>query len=227
DLVHLACLARAWSAASVGGGGEALPETTRAALADRLLTLRRDDGGWAMTPETEASTSYGTFLGVGAFQDLGLPVGRPSEAAAFLDSTATVDGGYALEVTDGSATAVATVPTTAAAVVALRQLGGRAEPASADWLLRHRHPQGGFVATAGAPMPDLLSTAVGLHALSVLEADLGEMVEPLLDFVDTLWTARGAFYGQWADEEVDVEYTFYGLLTLGHLAVYENGGSGA
>ncbi|MEO1085199.1 MAG: prenyltransferase/squalene oxidase repeat-containing protein, partial [Acidobacteriota bacterium] len=57
DLVHLVCLARARTA--TGLVGQDLD-----AMADRLLGLRRDDGGWAMTDEDEASTSYGTFLAV-------------------------------------------------------------------------------------------------------------------------------------------------------------------
>jgi hypothetical protein len=43
--------------------------------------------------------------------------------------------------------------------------------------------------------------------------------EACLDFVDSLWTSQGAFYGTWADDVADCEYTFYGLLALGHLAV--------
>ena len=30
---------------------------------------------------------------------------------------------------------------------------------------------------------------------------------------------RGAFYGTWADEQPDCEYTYYGLLALGHLSL--------
>lgn len=210
DLVHLACLARARAATDLVG-------QHIDALTDRLIGLRRDDGGWAMTDEDEASTSYGTFLAIAALQDVGLPIAGPSKAIAFLESTALPDGGYALDVR----TPVATTPTTAAAVVALRQLGGRASDKSVDWLLRHHHRQGGFLAADGAPMPDLLSTAVALHALSVLEASPDPLRETLLDFVDSLWTSKGGFYGHWADDAADVEYTFYGLLALGHLAVME------
>jgi hypothetical protein len=68
-------------------------------------------------------------------------------------------------------------------------------------------------------MPDLLSTATALHALSALHAPFDDIREPCLDFVDSLWTSQGAFYGTWADETPDCEYTFYGLLALGHLSV--------
>ena len=66
----------------------------------------------------------------------------------------------------------------------------------------------------------LLSTATALHALACMERPLSEdQRERCLDFVDTLWTAEGGFHGHWADDALDPEYTFYGLLALGHLAV--------
>ena len=68
-------------------------------------------------------------------------------------------------------------------------------------------------------MPDLLSTAVALHALSSLERPPADHADITLDFVDTLWTNRGGFHGHWADDDLDCEYTFYGLLALGHLSI--------
>ena len=48
---------------------------------------------------------------------------------------------------------------------------------------------------------------------------LARLKEPCLDFIDTLWTAAGGFHGTWDDEELDLEYTYYGLLALGHLSM--------
>ena len=71
-----------------------------------------------------------------------------------------------------------------------------------------------------APMPDLLSTATTLHALACLEREVPAPIrERCLDFIDTLWSAEGGFHGHWADDHLDAEYTFYGLLALGHLSV--------
>ena len=70
-----------------------------------------------------------------------------------------------------------------------------------------------------APIPDLLSTATTLHALARLGKPLDDIKEPCLDFVDTLWTNHGSFYGHWADDQLDSEYTYYGLLALGHLSL--------
>ena len=68
-------------------------------------------------------------------------------------------------------------------------------------------------------MPDLLSTAVALHALDGLQVSFQPVAEACLDYIDTLWTAAGGFHGTWDDEDLDLEYTYYGLLALGHLSM--------
>jgi prenyltransferase beta subunit len=78
---------------------------------------------------------------------------------------------------------------------------------------------GGFFASESAPIPDLLSTATALHALSGLEASFDLVKEPCLDFLDTLWSSKGGFHGNWTDEDIDCEYTYYALLALGHLSL--------
>ena len=113
-----------------------------------------------------------------------------------------------------------TVPATAAAITLLHQLGMPIHAQAGDWLLAQIHSDGGWLAVPGAPIPDLLSTATALHALSCLDRPLpGALREKCLDFVDTLWSAEGGFHGHWADDALDAEYTFYGLLALGHLTV--------
>jgi prenyltransferase beta subunit len=108
---------------------------------------------------------------------------------------------------------------TAAAVLLLRHLGETPGANLADWLLARAHPQGGFYALPDAPVPDLLSTACALHALAAMQTPLESLREPCLDFVDSLWTNRGGFYGSWADDTIDCEYTYYALLSLGHLSL--------
>ena len=46
-----------------------------------------------------------------------------------------------------------------------------------------------------------------------------EEKDSILDFIDSLWTAAGGFHGTWDDDDLDIEYTYYGLLALGHLAL--------
>ena len=58
-----------------------------------------------------------------------------------------------------------------------------------------------------------------MHALAGLHVDFEQIKEGRLDFVDTLWTPRGSFFGHWGEEILDCEYTYYGLLALGHLSL--------
>ena len=124
------------------------------------------------------------------------------------------DGSFANEpgMMEGTTTA------TAAAVTLFRHLGLPHHPGTGDWLLQRIHASGGFLATPRAPLPDLLSTATALHALVSLEISTGHLRDLCLDFVDSLWSAEGGFHGHWADDDLDAEYTSYGLLALGHLS---------
>ena len=109
---------------------------------------------------------------------------------------------------------------TAGAVTLIRHLGFPVNQNVGAWLLAQAHPQGGFLAVPGAPMPDLLSTATALHALAAMDFRLpSEIHERCLDFLESLWDARGGFHGNWSDDFLDPEYTFYGLLALGHLSL--------
>ena len=114
--------------------------------------------------------------------------------------------------------AVRVTTATAAAVAVCRHLDGGPAAHLAEWLLAQRR-EGGFFAERHDPVPDLLSTATALHALTSLRVAARRPGESCLDFVDTLWTSRGGFLGSWADDAADCEYTYYGLLSLGHLSL--------
>jgi prenyltransferase beta subunit len=171
------------------------------------------DGGFNPEKDAESGTAYGAFLGLGAMQDLGSELEEAERLVQSLRLLARKGGGFANEtrVPGGSTTA------TAAVVAVMRNLAQAPPAGVAPWLASMRHVQGGFKAGAAAPLPDLLSTATALHALSGLEQCLDPMRESCLNFLDSLWTNRGGFHGHWADDDLDVEYTFYGLLALGHL----------
>lgn len=68
--------------------------------------------------------------------------------------------------------------------------------------------------------PDLLSTAVALFALKTAGADFRLIVPDCLNLVQQNY-ADGAFLSGDGDTTRDLEYTFYGLLTLGVLSQYE------
>jgi prenyltransferase beta subunit len=213
DFVHRCCLARAWSAWPAAS----CEESRLRALATQIASHRAADGSFHTRAGMPRGSAYGSFLAVNAHADLrqSLPAGSAAAITASLANLRTADGGWANEPGSrhGSTTA------TAAAMATLRSLEAPVPTEAADWLLSRLHPEGGFVASADTPLPDLLSTAVALHALDAVEAPWRDHRERVLDFLDTLWTAEGGFHGSWADDHPDAEYTFYGLVALGHASV--------
>jgi len=210
DLVHLACLARCWAALPPGS----LSSGTASGIARRIASHRVPDGGFHSNAAAETGTVYHAFLALGALQDLGAAVDDAEGLRRSVASLGRPDGSFS----NAHGVTASSTPTTAAAVTLLRQLGSTAPAACADWLLGRAHPEGGFFATDGAPLPDLLSTATALHALAGMQVPFSGLREPMLDFLDTLWTGR-SFCGSWADDTQDCEYTYYALLALGHLSL--------
>ena len=215
DFVHLCALARCWSVVeSKAPAGEVLP-----GIVHRLEKFRSRNGGFNPTANAARGTAYGAFLALAAHQDLRLPLPKPLELVRSLKLLETEDGAWTNEVFGRGAMPVGATNATAAAVTVLRQLNMPMNATVGDWLLAQAHPQGGFLAVPGAPIPDLLSTATTLHALAGLQVSFERIKEPCLDFVDSLWTNEGGFHGNWADDHLDCEYTCYGLLALGHLSL--------
>lgn len=212
DLVHLTSLARCWASL----GKQRMPKGLPKAVLARLETFRKPDGGYDTSPTKPNGTAYGSFLALGAYQDLGKFPPRPLSIVQSLKRLETPDQAW----NNAPGLPIGSTNPTAGAVTLLRHLHLPLNPAVGDWLLARLHPQGGFTAVPGAPMPDLLSTATALHALASLDRRLtAQQRERCLDYVDTLWSAEGGFHGHWADDHLDAEYTFYGLLALGHLSV--------
>jgi prenyltransferase beta subunit len=209
DFVHLCCLARVRAAAGLQN------EKSCRAILQRIEQFRSRDGGFHLQPDQSHGTVYACFLAVGAYQDLGSEMPDALRVVQCLKSLETNDGAWAnhRRAEFGSTSA------TAAAVTLLRNLSMPVNASVGDWLLARKHPQGGFVAAPRTPMPDLLSTATALHALAGMQVSFEAVREGCLDFTDTLWTNQGAFHGHWGDEYLDCEYTFYGLLALGHLSL--------
>jgi hypothetical protein len=210
DLVHLACLARCWASVT-----RDLTTVPVGSILERVEAHRTRDGGYALTPHARHANAYASFLALGAYEDFRSDLPETDRLLHALANLRAQDGGYANQ--PGDVHGITTV--TAAAVSALTSLGGSVDPHMGVWLLDRCHASGGFMATPTTPIPDLLSTATGLHALTALHVPLTGIYEPCLDFVDSLWTSRGGFYGSWVDDVLDCEYTYYGLLALGHLTV--------
>jgi prenyltransferase beta subunit len=212
DFVHLGALARCQAAI----GLEKMPQGSAQALLKDLESYRTKDGGYDVNPGSANGNAYGCFVALGAYQDLRGELPEPLRMVQCLKFLETPDGAW------GNVRGMrqGTVPATAAAIALLHQLGMPVNESAGAWLLAQMHDQGGWLAVPGAPIPDLLSTATALHALACLDYPMpGSLRDKCLDFVDTLWSAEGGFHGHWADDALDAEYTFYGLLALGHLTV--------
>jgi len=212
DFVHLGALARCWAAI----GPDRLPQGRVDQILKRIEAYRSNDGGYDSDQDSAYGNAYGCFVALGAYQDLGRELPKQLRLVQSLKFLETPDGAWA----NAPGLNAGSTNATAAAVTLLHQLNMPVNAAVADWLQAQLHPQGGFLAMPQTPIPDLLSTATALHALACLERPLPKAAqERCLDFLDTLWSAEGGFHGHWADDHLDAEYTFYGLLALGHLSV--------
>ena len=168
DFVHLACLARCRANLSEVGG-EPMDARTRRDMAERLQLYKVEDGGFNATAHAQRGSAYGCFLALGAWQDLGIDCPDPDGMVASVQSLQRSDGGY---VNESTMTASATAAT-AAAICVLHYLNRSIPESAVRWLQGQARPQGGFTAIrlpAEAAIPDLLSTATALHALSLAGA---------------------------------------------------------
>ncbi len=210
DLVHLACLARC--RANIHPPEQAEHKLNEK-IAHRLEFHRCSDGGYSNSMGAARGTAYACFLALGAYQDLKLDIPNPAGLIECILSLQKPDGAFANNVT----VQTGSTPATAAAVTTLHYLNCPPPAPSLQWLLDRSRATGGFLAAPVAPIPDLLSTATAIHALSLAKTPLDSIKQPTLEFVDSLWSTEGAFAGNWLDETLDCEYTYYGLLALGHL----------
>lgn len=216
DFVHRTCLARCWTHLT----GLAVSRAMRRQLAVFLETCRAPDGGYNTIPSPAYGSVTGTFFALGAYDDLDLIPPSPLKALGSLDRLTTPDGACANEpgLTDGT-----TLATAGIAILDAR-LHRRTDPRIMPWLMAQCHCEGGFLASPGAPLPDLLSTATALYAMHVQRVKLDPTrLSACLGFVESLQEPSGGFCGQWTDDTADTEYTFYALLSLGCLVAMNAG----
>lgn len=211
DFVHLSSLVRCWANLEE----DANQRLDSKAVIAHLERYRTPDGGYHPTLNSDYGSAYGCFLALGIYQDLRMEIPCQEKLLASIRSLRSNDGGYAnlprMEM--GLTTAAA------AAVCLLHALGSSIPEGMGEWFFSRFYPQGGFFATFLAPLPDLLSTATALHALSHIGISIDSIKEETLDFIDSLWCNQGGFYGNWTDDRLDCEYTYYGLLSLGRLSL--------
>jgi hypothetical protein len=102
--------------------------------------------------------------------------------------------------------------TAACCVLAMQyQTGEALDTTLVSWLKERQDETGGFFASEVAPVPDLLSTAVAVFTLRLID----ECPRPAARFIEAHWLDMGSFAPTLLDEYSDVEYLFYGLLALG------------
>src|SRR5207249_9702834 len=134
------------------------------AIAERIEKHRAADGGYNASIGAQHGTVYGTFMALGAYQDLKLPMPEQEKILDCIAANQTDDGAYA----NHPDMPVGLTSATAAAATMLRQFQESVNPRVGEWLLERAHNEGGFLAAPQAPIPDLLSTATALHALAGL-----------------------------------------------------------
>ena len=103
------------------------------------------------------------------------------------------------------------------ALLMAKHITGRKVQRDVEQLFKYFEANKGFKAFKEGENADLLSTAVALFALKTVGADVRIVAPDCLNLVQQNYD-RGAFLSGDGDETRDLEYTFYGLLTLGMLS---------
>jgi len=209
DLIHLAALIRCYANLSDNG----LEKSLRSRFIKNIEEFRCKDGGYANETSLYNGTIYGCFFALAAYQDLQMDMPNYSKVIECVLALSTPDGAF----TNNQKIQTGSTNATAAAMTVLHHLHQQIDKKTADWLLTQCTSRGGFRAMPAAPIPDLLSTATALHALVVTGFEIDSVKDRCLDFIDSLWCSKGAFYGNCTDTTLDCEYTYYGLLALGNL----------
>jgi len=216
DFVHRTALARCWARLP----GLRITPAWRRELARSLETCRAPDGGFHTVPSPDASSVTGTFLALGAYNDLQMIPPASHNLLKSLDTLRSRDGAFANEPGLLQGTTLAT----AGMLVLRRRLHLPVGAGLTDWLEARLHRDGGFLAAPDAPSPDLLSTATALYALRLADKRLDRpRLDACLTFIEGLHEPDGGFCGQWTDTVTDTEYTFYALLSLGCLTEMAEG----
>jgi prenyltransferase beta subunit len=211
DLIHLSCLARSWaclddSPRARAGGASITAQTPR---------WRAADGGYSQEAGAPRGNVYGCFLAAGVYHDCDMEAPDADGIVRCVLACRAAGGGFS----NSPGEAMGLSPITAGAAALLRSLERPVEREWGEWLAAKCFQCGGFVAHPFSPEPDLLSTAVSLHAAHLLGVPLApERREACADFVMGLQTSGGGFRGAASDALPDCEYTFYGLLAMGNLA---------
>lgn len=110
-------------------------------------------------------------------------------------------------------------------LVMQHQTGCEPDAKLLKWLRDRQDETGGFHASKQAPIPDMLSTAVSLFTLKLVDKEYqkvgNQTIQSTIDFIQAHWLDSGGFAPTILDDYSDVEYCFYGLLALGSIVTPE------
>lgn len=209
DFVHLACLVRCLSNVQTE-----VDTNKMLRIIEQIEGYRTEDGGYSVTAGAVSGSAYACFLALGAYENAKMEMPNADGIVNCIGTLRKPDGSFANE----AKAVVGVTPATAAAIVTLGQLGQQIDEETIVWLMGRVSGCNGFEATPSAPIGDLLSTATALFAMECASVPVDEIREGCLDFLDSVWDAKGGFKGSVFDDALDCEYTYYGLLALGVLS---------
>jgi geranylgeranyl transferase type-2 subunit beta len=216
SIVDLLSWLSAVAIVSASGGGLSI-QIDADRIAERLESVRTRDGGYARTTAGAAGSTYQSFLVALAYELIGRPLPSRDALVEFVHNRQRDDGGF-VEIAPMKRSG--TNPT-AAAVALLGMFAAIDDDLRDDvrgFLGDVKSDEGGFQANTRIPFADGLSTFTGL--LSVQDLGLDDVIDSaaVRAFIaGQLEFPTGGFRGAAWDEQADVEYTFYGLGTLGLL----------
>ena len=189
-------------------GKEFSPEQ-RTALLNRWERFRRTDGCFAAAEKSAVSSTCTTFLTAIFYELLGESECSRSIPVEPILERRRSDGGFVeLPPLKHSGTN----PTAAVVgLLTIREIPLPEKQKTVDFLCRCQQTTGGFQAHARIPIADLLSSFSAVTALYDLNSADSINRSALRDFVSSLYSSDGGFYGMLPDQQSDVEYTFYGM----------------
>jgi geranylgeranyl transferase type-2 subunit beta len=189
-------------------------------------------GGKSAGGTEEGRSLYLSFLAARSLRILGVASESLPAVADFVLRCRTADGGFSdspLAACKGERPDIVAscgISRTAAAVALLVEAGRLDESVASSasaFLASLQKEDGGLAAWEGAPMSDLLSSFTGLAAAWLMGRTRMLKLGALARFVRSLESEGGGFRGSMPDSEADVEYTYYGVATLGLLAAVASG----
>jgi geranylgeranyl transferase type-2 subunit beta len=168
------------------------------------------DGCFAATEKSAFSSTYTTFLTAIFYELLGEPERSRTIHVEPILKRQRSDGGFVelppLQYSGTNPTAAAV------GLLTLLEVPLPEKQKTVDFFCRCQQPAGGFQAHARIPLPDLLSSFSAIMSLYDLDAAEHVNSSALRNFVASLRSPDGGFFGMLPDQQSDVEYTFYGMV---------------